>query len=141
MAQRLIVDASRCQGCLACLTLCSMTKEGVSAPSRARLKVELDPLGGSHRITACRQCKKAQCAEACPVDAIQLEPAGRYWTIDYNTCTGCRECIEPCSFGAMLYDPIAGRVLKCDTCEGSPACAEICPTGALTWSDGTEGRR
>ena len=66
---------------------------------------------------------------------------GLYWMVDYQTCTGCQACIGACPFDAMLYDPTADRVIKCDTCDGNPTCADICPTGALRWGNAEEERR
>jgi Fe-S-cluster-containing hydrogenase component 2 len=103
--------------------------------------VKLDPFGGETHIVTCRQCKKAPCADACPVEAIRMDPEGLYWMVDYQTCTGCQACIGACPFDAMLYDPTADRVIKCDTCDGNPTCADICPTGALRWGNAEEERR
>jgi NAD-dependent dihydropyrimidine dehydrogenase PreA subunit len=60
--------------------------------------------------------------------------AWRVWypVIDYDRCTGCRQCVSFCLFG--VYEVVEGRVVvarprKCkDNC---PACARICPAGAI----------
>ena len=62
--------------------------------------------------------------------------AWRIWypVIDYDRCTGCRQCVSFCLFG--VYEVVEGRVVvakprKCkDNC---PACARICPVGAIVF--------
>lgn len=133
----LLFDSDLCSGCLSCQTTCAQRNEGVSGLVNARLRLALKPFSGDHQLTYCRQCKRATCAEACPVDAIKLHPDG-YWEVDYSTCIGCNACLSACPFGAMLYDPVGDKVIKCHTCQGDPACARVCPTGALTWLDAVE---
>jgi Fe-S-cluster-containing hydrogenase component 2 len=71
------------------------------------------------------------------VGAIQLQADG-YWETDYSTCIGCNDCLAACPFGAMLYDPVGEKVIKCHTCQGDPACVQVCPTEALSWLDPAE---
>jgi len=130
---RLFFDPEQCSGCLSCVTYCSLHNEGLVAPTSARLRVELDLFGGWNAAHFCRQCKKAPCAAQCPESAIRFEAAGGYWHIDYDLCTGCKQCIDVCPFGAIFWDPCGEKVIKCETCEGAPLCAEVCPVGALTW--------
>jgi len=133
---RLRVRQRNCNGCMSCQVYCAVTKEHICAPRRARVRVQLDPLGARHRITLCRQCEQAACAEACPEGAIVLSDDGSYWAIDYARCTNCQECITACPFDAIFYDPLGDRIIKCDTCRGNPLCAQVCPTGALMWDEG-----
>jgi len=113
------------------MTYCSMINEGYASLSSARVQVMLDPFRGDHRISICRQCSKAPCAEVCPQDAIIYDPATGALLIDYNLCDGCGLCAEACPFGALFWDSINERVIKCELCDGSPLCVEVCPTGAL----------
>lgn len=143
MAERkwlLFANSGVCQGCLSCVVACAQQNEGMSAPSRARIHVDLDPFGGIHRIHYCKQCKSALCAEACPVDAILFVPHGQYWAIDYDQCIGCMQCISACPLGVIFYDSIGDKVIKCETCQGDPICARVCPMGALLWGDPAERR-
>lgn len=130
---RLRVSRRNCNACMSCQIYCATARELICAPTSSRVRISLDPLEAQHRITLCRQCKKALCAEACPENAIVLSDDGSYWLIDYERCTGCRECESACPVGAIFYVADGERVIKCDTCGGDPLCARVCPTGALTW--------
>ena len=130
MPEKIKVNRHACSGCLSCMTTCSMVNESYASLSAARVKVELRPFGGTHKITICRQCTKAVCQESCPEGAIDRGPDG-YLVIEYSRCTGCQACIEACPFYAMFWNPIADQVIKCELCYGDPQCVEACPTGAL----------
>ena len=132
---RLRIRQRLCNACMSCQVYCATAKEQVCAPTRARVRIQLDPFGARHRIHICRQCEKAACVEACPEGAIVLSDDGSYWTIDYERCTGCRECMEACPFDAIFYDPAGDRIIKCDTCQGDPLCARVCPMEALVWDE------
>ena len=127
---RIRVKTDLCSGCLSCMTTCSMTNESYASLTGSRVQIELSPFGGEHRITICKQCKKAFCAEACPVGAISRHDDG-YMVVDYDLCTACKSCIDACPFHAMFWNPIAEKVIKCEQCHGEPQCVEACPTGAL----------
>jgi CRP-like cAMP-binding protein/Fe-S-cluster-containing hydrogenase component 2 len=111
---------------------------------------------------SCRQCRVgAECAEVCPVDAIQWNERGAL--VVHDTCTGCGECVSACPYDAVhlvsqgqpqlspleqlrrqlrrLKTPTISlvaasptqRANKCDLCHGYDdlACVSACPTGAL----------
>ena len=137
----LFADASKCTGCLSCEVVCSQRNEGVSGRYEARIRVFLDIFGGDNTVKHCRQCKKAKCAEACPVEAITWQPEGGYWCLDPKLCTQCGACVEACPFDGIFQHPRSGRVYKCHTCQGEPACVEACGSGCLTWEDPAERRQ
>ncbi len=135
MKKLLFADPESCTGCLSCVMICAQQNEGVSAPSSARIHIDLDPFTGRYIAQYCLQCTKAKCVEACPVGAISKLPDQEYWSVDYEICIGCKACVNACPLGAMFLDPNSDKVLKCETCGGDPACADICPTEALYWGD------
>jgi CRP-like cAMP-binding protein/Fe-S-cluster-containing hydrogenase component 2 len=117
---------------------------------------------GLDMTDSCRQCRVgAECAEACPVDAIQWNEHGALVVED--TCTGCGDCVPACPYDAVhlissaqpqssplqvLWQQLrrfknptiqlvptapTQRADKCDLCHsyGDLACVSACPTGAL----------
>jgi Fe-S-cluster-containing dehydrogenase component len=131
----LFADPASCTGCLSCVVFCAQQNEGVSAPASARIHVDLDPFTGRYIAQYCMQCKTAACVEACPVGAISKLPGEDHWSVDYETCIGCKACVNACPLGAMFVDPATDKVLKCEVCGGDPVCADVCSTHALFWGD------
>jgi len=125
-------DRQQCNGCLTCVVVCSERHTGTSAPSRARLQVMVDPLGGEVSARWCRQCRNAPCAEACPEKAIHYDPQVRAWLVDDLLCNGCGSCVEACPFQAIRLDVVTRTATKCDLCMGATRCVEACPAGALS---------
>ena len=58
--------------------------------------------------------------------------------IDYDRCIGCRMCVAVCPFGAVSFDSIQKRVVKCDLCDGDPLCVKFCMYGALQYVEASE---
>ena len=107
--------------------------------------------------TICMHCVwGAECAEACPEDAIHMDDTGCVFVND--RCTGCSACVDACPYDAItmipLYPTPSGSLArlfqrirnpapirldanKCDGCHGfsDQACLSICPTGSLRWID------
>jgi anaerobic carbon-monoxide dehydrogenase iron sulfur subunit len=131
-------DDDACTGCLSCTIVCSERHTGQSAPSRARVRISVDLLTAEHTAAYCRQCRKAACAQACPVEAIQFDPQVRAWLVDEARCTGCGACVEACPFQAIWCDPLTELAIKCDLCQGATRCVEICPSNALSLRGRTE---
>ena len=51
--------------------------------------------------------------------------------VDPDLCTGCRECLRLCPFGALSYSPTRSKVSIDDKlCFG--ICCSACPQGALS---------
>lgn len=52
--------------------------------------------------------------------------------IDYERCTGCRQCVNFCAFGVYSVSGKEVRVTAPANCKDNcPACARICPTLAI----------
>jgi Fe-S-cluster-containing hydrogenase component 2 len=47
----------------------------------------------------------------------------------------CRMCIAICPFGAVGFDTLAKKVIKCDFCGGDPQCARFCEPRAVQYVD------
>jgi len=115
-----------CSGCGTCRLACALENLRKVNPSLAVLRIEgRFPAPGDYRIHLCDQC--GQCAEVCPVDAIQADEDGVY-RIDAELCTSCMECREACPYDVIAADAETDLPLKCNLCG---ACAESCPRDAL----------
>jgi anaerobic carbon-monoxide dehydrogenase iron sulfur subunit len=162
-AGKLVVDQELCHACQSCMVACSLTHEGQTIPSKARLHVVVDPFHGNHAVHYCHQCRKAPCAAACPQHAIQKRSHSREGGIRADAHAGQDEPLRHSREGGNPAEPqaeagyweldealcdgcgacvdacpfdtmvVVGKALKCNTCHGDPACAASCPSGALVW--------
>ncbi len=133
MAKILAIDYEKCTGCRSCELACSIKHEGVSNPSRSRIKIIKWEEEGRYVPMTCQQCKTAPCLEICPVRAISRDEDLNRLSLDYDTCIGCRMCVAVCPFGAMAFDTQTNRVRKCDFCDGDPQCVRFCDVDAVTY--------
>jgi CRP-like cAMP-binding protein/Fe-S-cluster-containing hydrogenase component 2 len=146
-----------------CLSDCHIC-EDACATRHGQTRIHTNGLmfNGLDMTDSCRQCRVgAECAEACPVDAIQWNEHGALVVED--TCTGCGDCVPACPYDAvhlvsraqpqsspiqLLWQQLrrfksptielvpanpVQRADKCDLCNGygDLACVSACPTGAL----------
>jgi len=58
--------------------------------------------------------------------------------VDYDICIGCRICVAACPFGAIGFDILANKVIKCDFCDGDPQCVRFCDVEAIQYVDAAE---
>lgn len=135
MAKVLMIDYEKCTGCRLCEQVCSVKHEGVSNPARSRIKIVKWEMEGRYVPMSCQQCESAPCMAVCPVKAISRDGEMGRVDIDYDVCIGCRMCVAICPFGAMSFDTLAQKVIKCDFCDGDPLCAKFCETGAIQYVD------
>jgi len=138
MAKVLVMDYEKCTGCRLCELVCSVKHEGVSNPSRSRIKIVKWEQEGRYVPMSCQQCETAPCQSVCPVKAISRDDELDRVIVDYDVCIGCRMCVAVCPFGAMSYDIISEKVIKCDFCDGDPLCARFCDIKAVQYLDASE---
>ena len=126
-------DQVKCSNCMSCVVVCAERHTGMSAPSRARIRIAVDLLT-DNKVTAeyCRQCTDAACADACPEEAIAFDETIRAWLVDEEKCIACAACVEACPYSAIQLDPVTDLATKCDLCGGLVRCVEICPPKALS---------
>ena len=134
-ARVLVIDHDKCTGCRRCELVCSVFHEGVSNPSKARIKVEKWEWEGLYIPMTCRQCVDAPCMNVCPVKAIERDDAQGKVSVDYDKCIVCRSCVAVCPFGAMNFNPAEKKVFKCDLCDGNPQCVRFCDMKAVDYID------
>ncbi len=145
MRPGLMVDVTRCIGCLACAVGCK-SWHGLPAGGPGRVRV-LDFTLGAYPVVSrwilpvpCMQCEHPPCAAVCRFSACVRGEDGIVG-VDAGRCTGCGLCVLACPYGARALRPDTGRADGCDLCrdrlaEGwDPLCVEACPGGALIFGD------
>lgn len=80
----------------------------------------------------CRQCAAPECLNACPENAIFVDPKTGARVVDPATCIGCGECVAACQFEMIWLNEETEKAYKCDLCGGDPQCVRWCPTGAIS---------
>ena len=131
-------DKVQCSNCLSCVIVCAERHTGTSAPSRARIRIQVDLLLGND-VTAqyCRQCEDAPCAEACPEEAITFDGSVRAWLVDEEKCLACAACVDACPYEAIVVDPRDrhGRQMRLVRRCGALR-RDLSAQGAACWSAG-----
>lgn len=151
-----VADEDKCVGCKACELACyfshnrmdrnvALTVGTVNSPVMPKLFVTKSE--GENMPVVCRHCEDAPCLNVCEYGAIDRTEDGI--VINHAKCSGCKDCLMACPFGAIeLYplfedgektakidsDEARMAAYKCDLCmdrPGGPACVETCPHKAL----------
>ena len=104
MQKSLHIDPGKCTGCLQCEAACSLVNEGAINPAKSRIKVFNFHDEGRFVPYTCTQCDEAWCMQACPVDAIVLNPVNGSKDVLDDICVGCKVCTIACPFGTINYN-------------------------------------
>ena len=138
MGKVLKINYEKCTGCRLCELVCAVKHDGISNPVRSRIKVVKWEAEGLYIPISCQQCQDAPCMNACPAKAISTNETQGRVEIDYDVCIGCRTCVSVCRFGAMSFNNIDRKVIKCDLCDGDPQCVRFCEVKALEFVDASD---
>jgi Fe-S-cluster-containing dehydrogenase component len=146
----LVFDLLRCIGCHTCTIACKVENElehGSWISVRTIGGKYMDTPSGKYpnlsmhyRPELCNHCREPACIPACPVNAISKTDEGIV-LVDYETCTGCGECIDACPYDAPKLDNTKGVVMMCTLCvhrleQGlEPFCVKCCPTNAIHFGE------
>jgi Fe-S-cluster-containing dehydrogenase component len=131
MEKMILIDYTKCTGCRLCETVCSLVNTGVCNPERARIKVVCWEWEGLQVPTLCQQCDEPACVGVCPVKALSRDSNLGCVKLNESLCIGCKLCLQACPFGAISYDIVKEKLMKCEFCDGDPACVKFCETKAL----------
>jgi len=149
MAQRkpkkygIVIDASRCIDCKACMIACKVENQLPTGYWRNWIRPlwNTDGTGRSEfQPGQCMQCDNPSCVAACPVGATYKQANGLV-AIDAAKCIGCGNCVTACPYGARYRNPKRRIADKCDFCQHrivrgqQPACVVTCPTRARVFGD------
>ncbi|MHB8170695.1 MAG: 4Fe-4S dicluster domain-containing protein [Thermincolia bacterium] len=141
---RIVFNQARCTGCRACEGAC---KQENDLPVGVRWRVVKSKTAGNYpnlkkeyQHQVCRHCASPKCASYCRIGAIKKDLENGVVLIDEVKCNGCRECINACPFGAMVFNQGKDKAGKCTLCNNrqqkgfAPACVQNCLALALELS-------
>lgn len=111
MRYGMVIDLSKCIGCMACTIACKV--ENGTPPGVFWGKVKDQEFGKYPNVTRvflpvlCMHCQDAPCIEGCPTGASYRREDGIV-VIDPDKCAGCGYCIENCPYGArsLTKEPV-----------------------------------
>jgi ferredoxin-type protein NapF len=52
--------------------------------------------------------------------------------VDYDRCTGCKECVKACSYGVLGWLENAPIVVNPSSCAACLECERSCPVDAIS---------
>ncbi len=162
------IDLERCVGCQTCTMTCKVENSLPPGTYWARvLKEEIGTYPNARMVSLpvlCMHCEEPPCVPVCPTGASRKREDGIVW-IDYDTCIGCRYCMQACPYEARNFHadmvnylenetpyeritrtvlgkgPQQGTVSKCNFCMErvdagrDPACVETCLGKARIFGD------
>ena len=135
-------EPERCIGCYSCEAHCKAYHDLPVGPRLSQI-IPVGPkrVNGLPRMAyvfiPCFHCEQPWCVSACPTGAMQKRAKDGIVFVDSDLCVGCKTCITACPWGTPQWNPVTGKVVKCDYCkdrldEGlKPACVTKCITQCL----------
>ncbi len=137
----MLIDATRCYGCMACVAACAAENNVPIGVFRTWVERHVRKDGNITFVPKqCNHCENPPCVKPCPTGATFKRDDGLV-LIDDETCIGCGACIQACPYGARFANPVKGVADKCTFCEHRlakgllPACVEACPAAARVFGD------
>jgi len=155
-----VVDVSVCNGCYCCQIACKdehvgndWTPYAKPQPDTGQFWLKLNefvrgtvPKVKMHYLPVlCMHCDNAPCMKACPVEGAIYKNNDGLVIIDPVKCTGCKNCVDSCPYGAIYFNEGLNLAQKCTGCahllkDGwkEPRCVDACPTQALKFGEESE---
>jgi len=102
----MVIDLTKCVGCMTCVVACQVENFLPPGMSWARVAdFEVGEYPNVERVflpMPCMQCEEPACMKVCPTEAIFRREDGIVIT-DYDKCTGCRLCMVACPYDSRVY--------------------------------------
>ena len=160
-----VIDISICNGCYCCQIACKdehvandWTPYAKPQPDTGQFWLKLHefvrgtvPKVKMHYLpTLCMHCDKAPCISACPVEGAIYKRKDGLVIIDPVKCSGCKNCVDVCPYGAIYFNEDLNIAQKCTGCahlldgKGSKEvwkttrCVDACPTEAIKFGEESE---
>lgn len=142
--RRIIIDASKCDGCKNCSLACMQAHRKdtgtlydlnlLDPDNESRNFIYKNRTGGYTPIF-CRHCDQPECVMSCMSGALTKDPKSGHVCYDEKKCGSCFMCVMNCPYGVLKPDDKTGmHIIKCDFCKdagGEPSCVKACPKEAI----------
>lgn len=155
-----LIDESRCNGCYSCQIVCKDEHVANDWAPYAKpqpdtgqfwLKLTEEERGTvpkvkiAYRPVLCAHCDNAPCMNACNIKGAIYKRHDGLVIINPLKCTGCKNCIDACPYGAIYFNRDLNLAQKCTGCAHlldrgwkEPRCVDVCPTGAIKFGEESE---
>lgn len=143
MKKRIMIDPSKCVGCLNCSAACmnvhrtgktsifSLDLGNKKNLPRNRIYIR----DGKYYPVFCRNCSDPDCVKACMSGALKKNTDTGLVEYDREKCAACYMCVMMCRYGHPLPDHDGEAVIRCTFCQDTeakePACVKACPVKAI----------
>jgi Fe-S-cluster-containing dehydrogenase component len=155
-----IHDVSICNGCYNCQIACKdehvandWTPYAKPQPDTGQFWLKLNeyirgtvPKVKMHYVPVmCQHCDDAPCMAKCEIEGALYKREDGLVIIDPLKCTGCKNCVDACPYGAIYFNQDLNLAQKCTGCAHlldkgwkEPRCVDACPTQALKFGEESE---
>ncbi|HEX2959003.1 MAG TPA: 4Fe-4S dicluster domain-containing protein [Chitinispirillaceae bacterium] len=155
-------DVSICNGCYCCQIACKdehvandWTPYARPQPDTGQFWLKLNeyvrgtvPKVKMHYLpTLCNHCDSPACLSACPIKGAIYKREDGLVILDPTKCSGCKNCVDACPYGAIYFNEDLNLAQKCTGCAHlldngwkEPRCVDACPTQALKFMEEGEAK-
>lgn len=155
-----IIDVSKCNGCYSCQISCKdehvgndWTPYAKPQPDTGQFWIKINEsvrgtvpkVKMAYRPILCMHCDNAPCISACKIKGGIYKRHDGMVVINPQKCTGCKNCIDACPYGAIYFNEDLNLAQKCTGCAHlidrgwkDPRCVDICPAGAISFGEESE---
>ncbi|MET1127829.1 MAG: 4Fe-4S dicluster domain-containing protein [Thermoproteota archaeon] len=115
MRPAMVIDLTRCTGCLSCVEACitenisrigpngeMVYPDNVASYARTRPKILEYESSVRRAFVQCLHCENAPCVKVCPTGASYVSPEGVV-LVDAEKCIKCRLCIYACPYNVRTF--------------------------------------
>lgn len=152
-----VIDVAKCNGCYSCQIVCKdehvandWTPYAKPQPDTGQfwLKLKEETRGTVPKVKVayqpilCQHCADAPCMAACKIEGAIYRRHDGLVIINPNLCTGCKNCVDACPYGAIYFNEDLNIAQKCTGCAHlldrgwkETRCSDVCPTEALKFGE------